>query len=202
MQFVHNFQDSHELFSQIVRELIPLSGEAGVVEHSLKFLSTAAGVTLKLGLSSHPFIFCIHTFCGSIAFGFELHRNGCFSIWMLMILFIYILASLRRSHESGHQSAGGVMQFVHNFQDSHELFSQIVRELIPLSGEAGVVECSLKFLSTAAGVTLKRGLSSHPFIICIHTFCGVIAFGFELHRNGRFSIWMLMILFICILALV
>ncbi|OWM70634.1 hypothetical protein CDL15_Pgr014307 [Punica granatum] len=107
----------------------------------------------------------------------------------------------QRSHESGHQLAGRVMQFVYNFQDSHELFSHIIRELIPLSGEAGVVEQILKFLSEAAGVTLELGLSSHPFIICIYTFCGAVAFGFELHRNGRFSVWMLMILFICALAL-
>ncbi|OWM74861.1 hypothetical protein CDL15_Pgr004628 [Punica granatum] len=76
----------------MVREFIALSGEAGVVEQIFWFICKVAGMMLEQGWSTSPLVMCIHAFCGFIAFGFELHRNGCFVTWILMIVIISALA--------------------------------------------------------------------------------------------------------------
>ncbi|OWM74867.1 hypothetical protein CDL15_Pgr004634 [Punica granatum] len=109
----------------------------------------------------------------------------------------------RSSHEIHHQPGGGrAMKFVRDFLHGVGILSPMVREFIPLSGEAGVVEQIFLFICKVAGMMLEQGRSTSPLIMCIHAFCRFIAFGFELHRNGYFVIWILMFVFISVLALI
>ncbi|OWM74862.1 hypothetical protein CDL15_Pgr004629 [Punica granatum] len=77
MKFVHDFLHVVGILLPMVREFIALSGEAGLVEQIFWFICKVADMMLEQDWSTSPLVMCIHAFCGFIAFGFELHRNGC-----------------------------------------------------------------------------------------------------------------------------